>query len=113
MKNGRPAPRGAWGPFLPLLILLLSALAWFGVQVQHLHVLHNSLATARDGQEAALQQAQRMREALDTLSARTQRLAEAGNANARLVLDELRRRGITIDALTPALPAPTSPASKP
>ncbi len=100
------------GPFVPLLILLIAALAWFGFQVQQLHKMRGSLAAAHDGQEAAVQQAQSARNALDALAAQTRQLADGGNANARLVLDELRRRGIAVDALTPALPAPTSSAVK-
>jgi hypothetical protein len=48
----------------------------------------------------------KLRASLDALAVDTQRLAEAGNPSAKLLVDELRKRGITIN---PAAPT-TSPS---
>ena len=39
----------------------------------------------------------KLRTSLDSLAADTQRLADRGNANAALLVTELKRRGITIN----------------
>lgn len=39
----------------------------------------------------------KVRATLDALALETRKLADAGNANARVVVDELRKRGITIN----------------
>jgi len=44
-----------------------------------------------------VEQAQKVRQTLDRLASETQRLADGGNANARLVVEELRKRGVTIN----------------
>lgn len=91
-----PAAQG-YNPFVPLLILFLTAAVWSGFQAYQLRQEHVALTTTRGNQEAPLQQAQRVRQNLDALAAQTKRLADAGNANARLVVDELARRGVTIN----------------
>ena len=47
--------------------------------------------------------AAKLRASLDALASDTQRLADAGNASAALLVAELRKRGVTINAAaTPA-----------
>ena len=55
-----------------------------------------------------METAQRLRRSLDLLAADTQRLADGGNGNAKVLVEELKKRGITINAAattTPAVPA--------
>ena len=97
-----PAPRAPVqetrrSPFLPLLILMGSLAVWTGFQTYHLTTERSALATLRANQEAQVQQAQRVRQSLDQLATETQKLADAGNANARVVVEELRKRGVTIN----------------
>jgi hypothetical protein len=54
-----------------------------------------------------VQQAEKVRSTLDRLALETQKLADAGNPSARIVVDELRRRGVTINP-----PAPQDAARK-
>lgn len=82
--------------FLPLLILMLALAAWTGFQTHQLLREKEALATLRANQEPTIQQAQKVRQTLDQLASETQKLADAGNANARLVVEELRKRGVTI-----------------
>lgn len=91
-------------PFAPLLILLLGMIAWSGFQLHHLVLESGSLDAARAGQEAQVQQAQRVRQALEAVANETRKLADAGNPNARTVVEELRKRGVTINAASGAKP---------
>ena len=54
-----------------------------------------------------MQNAAKMRAQLDALAAETQRLADQGNPNSKILVDELRKRGITIN------PNAAKAASKP
>lgn len=90
-----PAP-SRLGVFVPLLIALVALVAWSAFQFYQLRLEAEAMATLRTNQEAPLQQAQRVRQNLENLAARTRELAEAGNANARLVVNELSRRGVKI-----------------
>lgn len=58
------------------------------------------------GQDAQVEAAGKVRASLDTVAAATARLADSGNVNARILVAELRRRGITINPAVPATAAP-------
>lgn len=86
------------GPFLPLLLLALAVVGWLAVQTvqrlgdrRQLDALHAGL----DAQEDA---ARKVRTALDTVATSTAKLADGGNPNARLLVEQLRQRGVTINA---------------
>jgi hypothetical protein len=83
--------------FLPLLLLTLALVGWFGFQTVELIRERSLLKQIHTRQEAQVQQSAKLRKALDGLAGDTARLAEAGNANARLLVDELRKRNITIN----------------
>ena len=84
--------------FLPVLIVVLAAGAWAVFQYQQLRLEAQALATMRTNQDGPLQQAERLRQGLDALAANTKRLADAGNPSARVVVEDLARRGVTITA---------------
>lgn len=86
-----------YSPFVPLLIVLISAVGWSSFQYYQLQAEGTALKAAQANQDAAVQQAQRVRQTLDALAAQTKRLADSGNPNAKTVVDELGRRGITIN----------------
>lgn len=86
-----------------LLGLLASQVYWLTEERQ---VLRNGLAS----QQQTVDNAGKLRASLDGLAADTQRLADAGNASAALLVTELRKRGVTI---TPPKPAPTEAAPAP
>lgn len=109
LAAARPTPEPRQHtPFVPLLIFFVAGVAWSGFQFYQLQQEKTALIGVHAAQEAPLQQAQRARASLDNLATETRRLAEAGNPNARLVIEELKRRGITINA--PAA-APTASAA--
>jgi len=96
-REGRP-PAPTRGPFLPLLLLAIALIAWLGFQaVQQLRDREQlgALRTALEPQEIA---ARKVRASLDALAVGTARLAADGNASARAVIEELRKRGVTVNA---------------
>lgn len=98
------------GPFVPLLLGGIALLLSFAYQTYQLWVEGTALQTAHAGQQQTVDKAGQLRASLDAIAADTQRLADAGNANARLLVEELRKRGITINpAAAPAAAAPAKP----
>lgn len=104
--NYRAAEAGSVPVFVPLLIFFGAGLAWAVFQAVQLHEESKSLQSLKAGQEQQVQQAQRVRQTLDVLASETKRLADAGNPNARLVIEELGKRGITVNPAAPPAPAP-------
>lgn len=97
--------------FLPVLILGLVLLAWFGFQASQLHGERDAVREVMAGQEKTMQDSKKLRDSLDAIARGTAQLADGGNQNARLIVDELKKRGITISpnqptGLDPAAPAP-------
>ena len=100
-----PAPAATASAFVPLLLCTLTLLGWFAFQTAVLLGDREVLQASRDAQQATVDNAGKLRGSLDALAADTQRMAEAGNPNAALLVTELRKRGITISV--PAAPPPT------
>lgn len=84
-------------PFVPLLLIAGGFLFWTLFQTVQLVREGGQLDTANAGLEPLMTNSRRLRESLDELASETQRLADAGNANAQLLVDELRKRGVTIN----------------
>lgn len=91
-------PQQQTSVFLPVLLIALALVIWFGFQASQLNQERAQLANLRSSQEATYQNAQKMRTQLDSLAAGTQTLASAGNKNAQTVVNALQQRGITINA---------------
>jgi hypothetical protein len=101
------------GVFLPLLLGLITLVLWFGFQTLQLAKERENLATLSANQAALYGNAQKMRAQLDAIAAETAKLAQAGNANAALIVDALKQRGITIDPSKAQVSVPTGqPGSK-
>jgi uncharacterized protein HemX len=88
------------------LCLALALVTWFGTNLWQRWDDQTQLQTARQSQEALVNNAAKLRTSLDALAADTRRLAEAGNPQAQSLVAALQQRGITI-----AAPA-GSPASR-
>ena len=93
--------------FIPVLILALVMLAWFSFQSFQLRNERDAIHTMMTSQDKSVADSQKLRDSLDNLARGTQQLADGGNPNARIVVDELKKHGITINP-TPA--TPTAPA---
>ena len=87
----------ARGLFVPFLLLAVAVLAFLAFQALQLHRVHGSLAAKKAGQEERIEQAQGLRKQFDAVATDTARLAEGGNANAKRIIDELRKRGIRVN----------------
>jgi len=53
--------------------------------------------SVRANQETTYQQAVKLRAQLDSIAAKTQILADQGNAGAKTIVEELQKRGVTIN----------------
>ena len=88
------APRLERGANLPLTILLGALVLWFGFQTVQLASERANLVEARGHQEAAMQEAQKLRTQFESLISKTSELANKGHAGAKLVMEELQKRGM-------------------
>jgi hypothetical protein len=95
---------GAARVFVPLALLAVAIFLWVGFQTTQLIREREGLQTLRQGQEAQVQSSQKLRASLDAIASGTAKLAEQGNPSARLIVDELRKRGVTIKPNAPATP---------
>ena len=86
-----PVERGA---NLPLTILLIALVLWSGFQTLQLATERANLGEARGHQEAAMQEAQKLRTQFESLISKTSELANKGHAGAKLVMEELQKRGM-------------------
>jgi hypothetical protein len=90
-----PRPRGV---FVPILLLALAVVVSLAVQLAFLIDERGKLAAASTSLGAQEVAADKIRASLDTLASATARLAAAGNPGARAIVEQLRGRGITINA---------------
>jgi hypothetical protein len=100
--NGAPfGDRGrrdyGYSPFLPLLLLVIAAVAWPAFQCYQLVNEKQALATVFGNQSRQFDDATKLRNSLDALARETALLADKGNPGAKLIVGELARRGVTIN----------------
>ena len=96
MTEPRGKSGGKYGVFLPLLLLNIALVIWFGFQTQHMVAERSQAQELLAGQAQVLQNAQQLRRQLDVLASGTKRLADGGNENAQAITAALEQRGITI-----------------
>ena len=82
---------------IPLGLLVVTFLAMVAFQTSQLLRERENLGALRANQETAIGQATRLRQQLDSIAGQTARLAEQGNANAKVVIDRLKQQGITVN----------------
>ncbi len=100
--------------FVPLLLLGLALLAWFVFQAIQATADREVIRAAATGQDRQLDESKKLRSAFETLYRGTLQLADGGNQNARLVADELKRRGVGLNGQgTPPPGATTTPTAPP
>jgi hypothetical protein len=79
---------------LPLVILLIALLTYFGFQTFALLGERGNLGQVKISQENALQEAQKIQSQFRTLVTKTGELAEKGHTGAKLVMEGLQRQGM-------------------
>jgi Tfp pilus assembly protein PilE len=92
------ASRDRRNPWPALTLVVVAVLAWFAFQTVQLVRERTSLQAAKASQDATLAQAEKLRAQLDSIASKTLELAQQGNANATLIVQELARRGVSINA---------------
>jgi len=97
-------------PWLALTLLTVAMVAWFGFHTYQLVRERGMLQQAKVSQEPTIVQAQKLRAQLDAISKKTLELAQQGNAGATLIVEELARRGVTINPGPTTGPADPVPA---
>jgi hypothetical protein len=107
-----PAARSARSAFVPLLLGLLAISGSLSFQAWVQEQDRQQLQLARGALQPTVEQATKLRQSLDRLANDTQALADAGNGNARVLVDELRKRGVTINTNAATQAAPAAPPTR-
>jgi cytoskeletal protein RodZ len=92
------------GLVFPVCLVLVAFVVWTGFQTSQLMRERVTLKAILTSQEAPVQEAAKLRTQLDSIARGTQELANQGNSNAKTIVAELQKRGLTINL--PAAPAP-------
>jgi hypothetical protein len=93
-------------PFVPLLLMGLALLAWTAFQTFELLQDRGNLNGTYAAQQAPIKSSQQLRASLSAIAGDTQKLADAGDPGAKLIVSQLSQRGITIH---PGASEPTPP----
>ena len=80
----------------PVIVLASALLLWMLFQSYALFNERQALLAAAQLAPQA-EAATKVRASIDSIAAGVKRLADGGNANARVIVDELARRGVTIN----------------
>ena len=96
-------------PWLAVTFVTVAMLGWFAFQTFNLVRERSALQSVRAAQEPTIERAQKLRAQLDAISKKTLELAQQGNAGAALIVEQLAKRGVTINPNPPT--APEAPAS--
>src|SRR5271169_5267466 len=80
----------------PLVVLAAAFLIATGFRTERLIQQRIELGAIRVAQEPAVQQGQKLRAQLDQLADATARVAVGGDANAKAIVDEMSRQGVTL-----------------
>jgi hypothetical protein len=109
IDNELPPPEKSatnWAMILTLVGLLL----WFGFQTLQLLRERTSFSLAKESQDAAIQESQKIQSQFQTIMTKTAELAAKGHPGAKMVIEELRKRGV---GLAPESKAVEKPEPKP
>jgi hypothetical protein len=104
-RSRREHGERAYSPFLPLLLVVIAGVAWPAFQCFQLVNEKQALATVFGNQIRPFDDSTKLRNSLDAIARDTALLASKGNPGAKLIVDELARRGVTIN---PSAPPPAT-----
>jgi hypothetical protein len=99
----------------PFIITLVALMIYFAFQTLQLAVERNNLGLVKANQNAAIQEAQKVQAQFKTLVTKTGELAAQGHAGAKMVMEELQKRGLGAapEAIMPETKAPAKSDTKP
>ena len=95
---------GRSSAFVPLLLMALALVGWLAFQGAQLLREQQQLAVAQTSLQPQEEAASKVRASLDAVATATAKLAADGNANARVIVEQLRKRGVTINPAAGAKP---------
>ncbi len=95
----------------PLIITLAALTIYFAFQTLQLIAERGNLSQVKSNQEAAIQEAQRVQTQFKNLVTKTGELAAQGHAGAKMVMEELQKRGFGLASEPGPSPETKSPNS--
>ncbi len=95
-SEGAAAAPAINGLLWPFLITVTALLVWIGFQTVQLARERINLGAVKSSQDGAIREAEKIRVQFESLLANTSALANQGHAGARMVIDELQRRGVGV-----------------
>jgi hypothetical protein len=107
--EGRPPAPRERGQNLPFVLTLVALLAWHGFQTLQLLRERTQLSLAKESQDAAMQESQKVQSQFQTLLTKTSELASQGHAGAKMVMEELQKRGLGAAPAATPVPEAKSP----
>jgi len=96
IEEEEPAQEKTGGSSIALTLTLVSLILWFGFQAFQLVRDRSSLQVVKANQETAMQESEKIRTQFQTLMTKTAELANQGHAGAKMVIDELQKRGVGV-----------------
>lgn len=91
---------------LPVLIVVAGLIIWTVFQTFQLYKERQNVKSAHENQEQMIVNSKKMRDQLDVIAASTKRLADQGNPNAQMVVQQLQKNGININPSAQKAAAP-------
>lgn len=79
-----------------IIITLVALLLWFGFQSVQLWRERGNLNGVKANQDSAIQESEKIRLQFQGLMTKTSELANQGHAGAKLIIEELQKRGIGV-----------------
>ena len=93
----RDTPRDIQRLGVQLTLMALALFLMLGLQTVVLILDRASLMNLGTQQDPTVQQSLKVRQQLDSVARGIARLAEEGDVNAKAIIDDLRRQGITVN----------------
>jgi hypothetical protein len=93
-----PAMTGNQRLATPLALIVVAFVIMVAFQTVQLVRERGHLGDLKLAQEPTVQEGLKLRQQLDSLGAKTAALADGGNANAKAIVEELRRNNIIVKA---------------
>jgi F0F1-type ATP synthase membrane subunit b/b' len=81
---------------LPVILVIVSLLVLMGFLTYEAVQDREALLDLQRAQEPTIQQAIKVRQQLETLAGGTTQLATEGDENAKAIVDEMKRQGVTL-----------------
>src|SRR5579862_9679926 len=83
---------------LPVRLVVLGFFIMVAFQTVQLAREHVHIGEVQTAQEPMIQEGTKLRQQLNAMASKMAQLADAGNANAKAIIDDLKRQGITVKA---------------